>query len=56
MLLSHFLGFASDGASVMTACHNGVAARLARRQPLLTTIHCTAHRLALATSQAGDDG
>ena len=27
--LSHLVGFASDGANVMTGCHNGVAARLA---------------------------
>ena len=53
--LSHLVGFASDGASVMTGCHNGVAVRLARRQPLLTSTHCVAHRLALAASQAGDD-
>ena len=39
----------------MTGCHNEVAVRLARKQPLLTSIHCVAHRLALAASQAGDD-
>ena len=39
----------------MTGCHNGVAVQLARRQPLLTSIHCVAHRLAQAASQAGDD-
>ena len=55
ILLSHLVGFASDRANVMTGCHNGVAVRLARRQPLLTSIHCVAHRLALAASQAGDD-
>lgn len=53
--LSRLVGFASDGANVMTGCRNGVAARLARRQPLLTSTHCVAHRLALAASQAGDD-
>ena len=55
ILLSHLVDFASDRANVMTGCYNGVAVRLARRQPLLTTIHCVAHRLVLAASQAGDD-
>ena len=53
--LSCLVGFASDGANVMTGCRNGVAAQLARRQPLLTSTHCVAHRLALAASQAGND-
>ena len=53
--LSHLVGFASDGANVMTGCCIGVAARLARRQPLLISTHCVAHQLALAASHAGDD-
>ena len=55
ILLSHLVGFASDGASVMTGCHNEVAVRLARRQPLLISTHYVVNRLALVESQAGDE-
>ena len=48
------VGLGSDGAAVMTGKHSGVAARLKRRQPVLTSIHCVAHRLALAANQSGD--
>ena len=44
----------TDGASVMTGRHNGVAARLERLQPILTSVHCIAHQLALAASLSGD--
>ena len=30
-----------------------IATRLKRKQPILTSIHCMAHRLALAASQSG---
>ena len=50
---SKMVGFATDGARVMTGRLNGVAARLKRRQPVLTSVHCVAHRLALAASQSG---
>ena len=33
--ISHLVGFGSDGASVMTGRHGGVAARLKHRQPCL---------------------
>ena len=46
------LGFGSDGASVMTGCDNGVAALLKRKNPYLLSLHCAAHKLALASSQA----
>jgi hypothetical protein len=46
------LGFGSDGASVMTGRENGVAALLKRVNPYLLSIHCVAHRLSLASSQA----
>ena len=45
-------GFGSDGASVMIGCQNGVAAILKKENPYLIAIHCAAHRLALASSQA----
>ena len=37
----------------MTGKHNGVAARLKQRHPMLTSVHCIAHQLALAASQSG---
>ena len=52
--LSRLVGFGGDGASVMIGKHFGVATRLKNKQPILTSIHCMAHRLALATSQAGE--
>ena len=39
--------FVSDGASVMTGEHNGVAARLKRVNKVLLNFHCICHRLAL---------
>ena len=52
--LSRLVGFGSDGASVMIGKHSGVAARIKAKQPILTSIHCMAHRLALVAGQAGD--
>ena len=52
--LSRLAGFGSDGASVTTGKHSGVATRIKNKQPFLTCIHCVAHRLALAASQAGE--
>ena len=52
--LSRLVGFGSDGASVMTGKHSGVAARIKAKQPILTSSHCIAHHLALATGQVGD--
>ena len=44
---------ASDGASVMTGRLNGVGVRLQwKYSPLLTQIHCVAHKIALAAGQA----
>lgn len=51
--LSKMVGFATDGANVMTGRLNGVSTLLKRKQPTLTTIHCLAHRLALAAAQSG---
>ena len=45
------IGFGSDGASMMVGKSNGVAALL-KKNPYLISIHCVAHRLALASSQA----
>ena len=47
-------GFATDGASVMVGCRNGVATQLKQCCPSLISIHCVNHRLALAASHAAD--
>ena len=46
--------FVSDGASVMTGEHNGVAARLKRVNKVLLNFHCICHRLAHACADTGD--
>ena len=53
--MSKMVGLGTDGASVMTGVHNGMGARFKRRQPVLTSIHCVCHRLALAAARAGND-
>jgi hypothetical protein len=50
--ISDLVGFASDGASVMTGVHNGVAACLKKKVPRLVTSHCAALRLSLAAQDA----
>ena len=54
MPLSRMVGFGTNSASVMTGRHNEVPARLKCLQPILTSVHCIAHRLALAAAQSGD--
>ncbi|KAG1686926.1 Transmembrane protein C17orf113 [Nymphon striatum] len=51
--ISKCMGLGTDGASVMTGRLNGLGARLKRRNSKLTQVHCAAHRLNLASSQAG---
>lgn len=46
------MSFSSDGASVMLGRNNGVAAKLANKNPYLFVSHCIAHRLALACNSA----
>ena len=53
--LNKVMAFGSDGAAVMIGQRTGVSARLKERNPLMINIHCVAHRLALAASQASDD-
>ena len=50
--LSNVSSFGRDGASVMTGRQNGVATRLRRINSGIVSIHCVAHHLALAVSQA----
>ena len=45
-------GFGSDGAAVMVGRHSGVAAQLKEHNTEIVSLHCGAHRLALASSQA----
>ena len=52
--LSKVVGFGCDGASVMVGARNGVATRLKSHNPVMISIHCVAHRLALAATQAAD--
>ena len=47
-------GIGTDGAATMAGCRNGVVARLKRITPSAIGVHCAAHRLNLASSQAGD--
>ena len=49
-------GFNSGRTSVMTWKDNGVAAILKKTHcPHMKSVHCVAHRLALATSQAAGE-
>ena len=48
------MGFGSDGAAVMTGRRSGVATRLKVHNPHMVSIHCVAHRLALAAAQSAD--
>lgn len=50
LLMSKMVGLGTDGVSVMTGVCNGVGARFKRHQPILTSIHCVCHRLALGSS------
>ena len=45
-------GLGSDGASVMVGQHTGVGARLKQLNPFMLSMHCVAHRLALASENA----
>ena len=50
--MNKVFGFGSDGASVMVGRVSGVATRMKAHNPELVFIHCGAHRVALASSQA----
>ena len=47
-------GVGTDGALTMVGCNNGVVARLKRIVPSVIGVHCAAHCLNLASSQAGN--
>jgi len=48
-------GFVSDGASVMVGVKEGVATKLKRINPKIISVHCIAHRLALACTDTNAD-
>ena len=52
--LTKVFGFGSDGASVMVGRSSGVATRLKKHNGEMISIHCSAHRLALASSQVAE--
>lgn len=48
------MGFGSDGAKAVTGTGESVIGHLLRENPMLINCHCTAHRLALVSSQAAN--
>ena len=50
--ITNVSSFGSDVASVMTGSREGVATHLKRLNSYIISIHCVAHRLALAAGQA----
>jgi hypothetical protein len=52
--LEKLCGVATDGASVMVGCRTGVTTQLKGKNPFILSVHCIAHRLALASGQAAD--
>ena len=49
------IGLGTDGCNTMRGKHNGLAARIERQVPNITTIHCVAHNLQLAIMDAAQD-
>ena len=47
-------GIGTDGAATMIGKHNGVVTRLRAITPTAISVHCAAHRLNLASSQAAN--
>ena len=52
---SKMRGIGTDGAATMIGCRNGVVTRLKQVTPTAIGVHCSAHRLNLASSQVGDE-
>ena len=50
--MSNLAALGSNGASAMVGIHNGMSTQLKREQPTLISVHCVAHRLSLAVTQA----
>lgn len=54
-LQENFIGFVSDGASVLLGKKNGVAVQLKRKYTDLFTLHCMNHRLELAVTDSAKE-
>jgi hypothetical protein len=54
IVTEQMIGFGSDGASCMIGEFKGVATLLKKKNPILKTVHCMAHRLELAVKNAVD--
>ena len=52
---SRIVGLGTDGAAVMTGRHNGLGVKLKQLNNILIQVHCVAHRLNLAASEASKD-
>ena len=52
---SWIVGLGTDGAAVVTGRHNGLGVKLKQLNNILIQVHCVAHRLNLAASQASKD-
>ena len=52
--IAKIYGFGSDGVAIMVGCKEGVATCLKILNPKLLSVHCGAHRLSLAASQAAN--
>ena len=53
--LTNLKGLATDGASVMTGKKNGVATKLKELNPVLISVHCICHKLALACTDTNKE-
>ena len=50
--ITKVMGLATAGAAVMTGVRSGVWVKMKQENPRMVHIHCVAHKLALAVSQA----
>jgi len=48
------MGLGTDGAAVMVGCRNGVGVKLKEHNTMMVQVHCVAHSLNLAASQASN--
>ena len=53
--LENLKGLTTDGAAVMVGKNSGVAAQLKRLNPVIISIHCICHKLALACSDTNKE-
>ena len=53
--INNMKSFVSDGASVMTGIHNGVAAKLKQVNNVMLNLHCICHVLALPCCDSGNE-